>query len=556
MTLLKRITSFRYLIYISFILLHIFLLNINAAEWGDSYRILRASEYIRSDAIYPTDEKRPPLYSLILAVRPVFVDQILWGRLFMLVTSIVFLLVFEKFLKLFIKNDKYINLGLVLLALNPVFLYWSIRIYADVFFALLVLISFYLFSIWNSTISKDNISPIIKIPSIILSFKKPIILGMLSGLAVLTRFEGYLLFGSIGLGLLLLNISKKDTYLSILKRNFLTCISYTLAFITILLPWFYYRNPLTGSSYFEEPSGRSYDLKMISTYVLSFLLIFGFTSAFYFISKNYKNVFKLFFENIALSVFVTLELLLILMWPAAVPRLFVPIIPVFILILTQSIERFFESETTKRKEKLFTIDKVILFNILLLAIYIIGQYILKLQFLVPTKILFLFLVVVQLPIIYFTYIKNFKYFVISILVSSFVWSLIVIWIHKDTFISIKHAAEYVSENIEGVVAYNDVSSVSDWYLNQRDRSLNSYKGEYNDIVSGYFYNFEKNALLTQESLVEKGMDYLLITNEHNTTMDIDLEKRPYLTLIEEFSYNVNGKVFTSRVVKLNKEFKK
>lgn len=537
MTLLKRIISPKYILYLAFILLHVFLLNINAAEWGDSYRILRASEYIRSDSIYPTDEKRPPLYSLLLSVRPMNIDQVLWCRIVMLLVSVAFLVVFEKFLRHFIKSDKYVNIGLGLLALNPIFLYWSIRIYADVFFSFLVLVAFYLFLYWEKHNSK------------VMLLKHGIFLGILSGLSVLTRFEGYLLFGSVGLGLLLQGITKVDNVVSLVKRNFKACASYSIAFIATLLPWFYYRNPFGGSSYLEEPAGRSYDLSMLSVYVLSFLFIFGFTSAFYFIGRNYKNTYKLFINNPAIIAFIIVELFLILMWPAAIPRLFAPILPIFILVLVLGIENYFSQDKTPKNMG------VVYYNLVLLAVYIIGQYVFKLQFLVPTKLLFIGLVLVQLTVIYFTYIKNLKYFLISVFISCFIWSLSVIWIHKDTFISIKHAAEYVAENINGVVAYNDVSSVSDWYLNQKDRGINAYTGNYNDPVSGYFYNFEKNALLTQESLVSKGMDYLLITDEHNTTMDIDLQKRPYLTLIKEFSYNVNGKVFTSRVVKLNKEYK-
>ena len=84
MNLLKRTISFKkipkkFYIYVLFVLLHLLLLNVNTAEWGDSYRILRASEYIR-DGSYPQDEKRPPLFSFVLALRPENVDAVLWGR--------------------------------------------------------------------------------------------------------------------------------------------------------------------------------------------------------------------------------------------------------------------------------------------------------------------------------------------------------------------------------------------------------------------------------------------------------------------------------------------
>lgn len=87
-------------IFLLFVVLHIALFNINAAEWGDSYRILRASEFIREGS-YPNNEKRPPLYSFVLAVRPDGVDQVLWGRVIMFGLSIASFWVFYKLCGLF-----------------------------------------------------------------------------------------------------------------------------------------------------------------------------------------------------------------------------------------------------------------------------------------------------------------------------------------------------------------------------------------------------------------------------------------------------------------------
>ena len=87
-TMLKNVLKNKtVLVFLLFLLTHLLLLNVNTAEWGDSYRILRASEYIRN-LNYPADEKRPPLFSVLLALRPGSVDQILWGRIFMLSVSI------------------------------------------------------------------------------------------------------------------------------------------------------------------------------------------------------------------------------------------------------------------------------------------------------------------------------------------------------------------------------------------------------------------------------------------------------------------------------------
>ena len=88
-----------------FLVIHLCLLNISSAAWGDSYRILRASEYIRQLS-YPSDEKRPPLFSFILSIRPSQVDPILWGRIEMLVISSVAFFVFAKLVGLYIKDKK------------------------------------------------------------------------------------------------------------------------------------------------------------------------------------------------------------------------------------------------------------------------------------------------------------------------------------------------------------------------------------------------------------------------------------------------------------------
>jgi hypothetical protein len=82
-------------IFLLFLSLHIIFFNINTAEWGDSYRILRASEFARKGA-YPSDEKRPPLFSILLSIRPAAQDQIIWGRLFMFAVSVLFYFVYQR----------------------------------------------------------------------------------------------------------------------------------------------------------------------------------------------------------------------------------------------------------------------------------------------------------------------------------------------------------------------------------------------------------------------------------------------------------------------------
>ncbi|KKS61483.1 MAG: hypothetical protein UV27_C0001G0049 [candidate division WWE3 bacterium GW2011_GWA1_42_46] len=194
MTLQSK-TIFKYLPYVLFILVHFLLLNANTAEWGDSYRILRASEFIR-DGSYPEDEKRPPLYSIVLAVRPESVNSVMWARGFMFVAGLAGMFLFGKFLGQFIKDERFVFLGMLLLLFNPDFLYWSIRVMADVPFALLALLAIYLYKKW-----KDS-----------WSFKRLFILGIVAGFSILTRFEGYILAGSLFLSLFIEHRKKLKIY--------------------------------------------------------------------------------------------------------------------------------------------------------------------------------------------------------------------------------------------------------------------------------------------------------------------------------------------------------
>ena len=99
--------------YLLFIVLHVALFNVNTAEWGDSYKILIASEYIRRGD-YPSDEKRPPLFSIFTAVRPNSADPVVWGRVVVFVFSFLALIIFDKLTQIYIKDEKYRVISLIL----------------------------------------------------------------------------------------------------------------------------------------------------------------------------------------------------------------------------------------------------------------------------------------------------------------------------------------------------------------------------------------------------------------------------------------------------------
>lgn len=534
MNLLRKTISFKdvplkFYAYGIFLLIHIALFNVNVAEWGDSYRILRASEFIRQGS-YPKDEKRPPLFSIFTATRIGDIDAVLWGRVVMLVFSLLTFYVFDKFSKMFIKDEKQHFVSLILFVLNPVFLYWSIRIMADIPFSFFVLLFFYLIKKWNK-----------------LDFFKTVFLGLLCGLAILTRFEGYLLLisGLIGVIFHHQEIYFKKTKIKEIFNLFLASLPRVIVLglttLLVISPWLVYRNPLK-SKYFEETERRVYDFKMVWTYFSSLFFLFGFTSAFFFIFKNFKKTTSFLSENVGLAVFILLELVLILLWPAAIPRLFVPLIPFFIVILSMCIFETFLNEEG-RKNPVYLNATIIIF---LIFFYIFSQFYLKLQFLILGYKVLALIVLVQVVATTFLHLRKNTAFLITIFLSTFIWSSYCINMHRNIFKSIKEASEYSSENLVGKVAYNDTSAIPEWYLNVSESKVPN---------TGVYMFFDKKEFLEFDKLRDKDIDYIIVSNEHNPNISINIEKRKYLQLIKEFSYNVNGTDFFAKVIKFDKNYK-
>lgn len=504
--LFKKI-DFKIWFFLVFLIIHIVFLNINAAEWGDSYKILRSAQFLRHLS-YPIDEKRPPLFPFFLSFVPTSTDQIFWGRVELLFFSLVSFLVFCKLFKVLSKGrEPAIKPALILFILNPVYLYWSLRVMSDIPFSILVLLVFYFISIW-----KDNYS-----------FEKLTLIGLLTGLAVMTRFEGYILFGAVIFGFVF-----NEFKFSLLK-NTKNLIYFTLMFFLTIYPYLYFRNPFK-SSYLDEPAHRTYDLKTLMIYISSLLFLFGFSYALFFFLRKKNIVKKFFVENSSIAFFVFFELLLILVWPAAIPRLFVPIVPLLIIPLAWAIYEYFDEEKVKN------LRSQAIPLVLLLFLYIVSQFFLKLQFLVLLKPMFVGVILLQVLMAYSIVKRSKRYFYILLVILLATWSFSTIWIHKDIFRSINSASIFIKNNLSGKIAHNDVSYVSTWYLKE------------NGI---YFSKIEKDST-TFEDYLNTGANYILVTNEHNTDLSFEDKKRPYLALVKNFEYKVNGKVFFSKIYKLKK----
>jgi hypothetical protein len=525
--------------YLLFIVLHVALFNVNTAEWGDSYRILRASEYIRQGS-YPSDEKRPPLFSALTAVRPNSVDPVVWGRVVVFIFSFLSLIVFDKLTQIYIKNEKYRFVSLILFILNPVYLYWSIRVMADVPFSFFVLLAFYLLSKYYESLKQKEIDKDYKINN----FKSLIFMGIVCGLSILTRFEGYLLFLSVFIGVIFSQyeiffkkIKIKELFY-LIKKNWQKAIVLGLTTLITILPWLLYRNPLE-SEYFEEPSRRTYNFNTIWIYLSSILYIFGFTSAFFFIIKSSKNVLDFLNRNISITTFMIVELLLILVWPAAIPRLFLPLIPFFVLILTISLESYFKNYNNGKKADLSSLVG----PVFLLFFYILSQYFLKLQFLVPVKVAFATIVLIQIFSLLSFYFGKVKIFFYLVLVSITFWSISAIFNHKDIYTAIKSAGIYARDNLDGKIVFNDTTSIADWYIN--------YSYPQKDLI-GEKWDFSDKKRLNYEYLLENDVSYVLVTNEDNSSFDLNMKNFKHLKLIQSFRYNIGSKEFFASIF----EFKK
>lgn len=494
------------------ILIRLLLLNVNSAEWGDSYRILRASNYVRQLS-YPDDEKRPPLFSALLAIRPYNIDAVVWGRIFMLGISFTTLFTFWLLCKKSLPTQNQRLLALVFLFLNPVYLYWSIRIYADVPFSLLVLLCFYIFEIWRE--KKEGGQK----PSAILL----ILLGLTCGLGIITRFEGYLLAVSTAIGIFL--VGQKQT-----GSKIKALVKFIFATGVIILPWLLYKNPLS-SSYFEEPVGRKYDFTMFLTYLVSYLYVLGVLPAFAMMAGLVKTDWK---QKISTGTkkyphiisFVMLESVLILAWPAAVPRLFVPVIPFWVILLVKSLDGL--EQQTK--------GWAIVGSMVLIALYIVVQNKLRLQFLGPHTLVFSTIIILGIAGSFALIIKNRALVITSAILSMLALSASTIYLHKGVYKSIVDIARFPLREPAGKIIHNDTASIISWY-----HPTSEYK------------NFDNKKHLTREYLTENQIAYLIITNEFDPNLEIDLKKRPYLELVKESNYARSGKMFFTWLVKVKNE---
>ena len=491
-----------------YLLFRISIFNINAAEWGDSYRILRATNFLEKNT-YPKDEKRPPLYSAFLILNPNNIDPIYSSRILMigvsLLTLFIFYLVLNRINYSLTENQKL--LALVLFAFNPLYLYWSIRIYADTFFLLLALLAILIYFIHQ------------KNPKLYFL----VLLSLVCFLGIMTRFEGYILSTGIFLSFVFEAIRNKswDKF----KYGVIFGIFLSIFFgLAVNTPWLFFKNPMT-SSYVDEANRREIVAFDMLSYFLQVMFLLGNLFSVYFFAVGRKKILKFLIDNSAITAFVLIELVLALAWPAAVPRLLVQLVPFLIIPLVIGLY-----EVPKLKN-----HYLILF--LLLGIFVGGQYLSKAQLMLTNLSYFAVICLLSLVQIYLIIKKKFSYVVISLIVINVIWSLLFIFLHKDIYRVLNTGVVEFSKvyQNDGIIVSNDVSYLTKFYFGDNLKYLREV-------------DFGKDI---EKYLREKKASYIIVTNEHNADMTYSKEKYPYLTPIYEYKRNVNGRDFFVVISKVN-----
>ena len=208
-----------------YVLLRLIFINVNYTEWGDTFRMIRASEFL-SNGSWPWDEKRWPFYSFLLVPGSYLNAPILWGRLLGVVISVFTLtLIYLTYREFISKNKNYAVVTVVLTAITSVFSYWSIRVMADPFFTLIVVAYSYLFA---KFFSNKNLSVLLRV-----------LMSVILLVATMTRLEGIFLVTATGLYMLL-------------HKRFIDLIYITMPQLIIYLPWTIYAKFLYQGSVQNE----------------------------------------------------------------------------------------------------------------------------------------------------------------------------------------------------------------------------------------------------------------------------------------------------------------
>ena len=478
MKLARLLKEYKYVVIFvcGYVLLRILLININITEWGDSFRILRAAKALLHFS-YPLDEKRLPVFSALLAPGLLFWEPVLWGRIYAILAAVVNLVLATILFKLIYPKAKQAHLltVILLLALNPIFFYWSLRIMAETTFTIFVLLAFVVYLADREHLRYSCY-----------------VLGVIIALASLTRYEGFLLAGAFGLGYL----AKKDW------RRLIKVFS---AWLVVVAPWFVLTKLVlsggTSDAYVSELQTFNfgfYRLGYFLTYSLFFIgspILLGLL-----ILDVYPRIIKFKAKTNFLGlvtnpivIFVFLEFALFFVWTPSLPRIMLPIIPLAVIMVVKTLVGLDLKDAA-------VLRRLLLVSAASTICYLLLQFKFKLYFLVLSYFGLGLILILSFLALLGMWLGSRKLLVGSVALTLALGSFVVVANQRLVYSTV-YAASLATRDLEGNIAYSDETGVTSWYLGSRGVSLPQ--------------NIELTLDEQQAWLWKNDVKYILDTNEFN-----------------------------------------
>lgn len=505
---------FLFITLIIYLIVRVILLNTNYTEWGDTFRMIRAADYL-SHGSWPWDEKRWPLYSVLLIPGIWLNAPVFWGRVLSVLISVGSIgMIYAYYLKFISKNKMYALFAALFAAVSSVFGYWSIRVMADPFFALLVLVFYYYFPNFYLKKYKQNLE----------YWLAALLLAI-----TMTRLEGLFVATSAGLFFLIYSIKKKrfsfrvSKLIENFKVNFRRILIFFIPQVLIYLPWTLYAKVLykgnVNNNYLDEVETFVFNFerfKYFFTYSI-FILVVPLSIYFVWLGIKKLNISKDRLYLIPVGVFILQELLIGFIWTPSLPRIYMPVIPFLSVLLVFGIENF---KSFKLNFRVFLI-----INLVLTFLFAYLQYEQKLYFLGASKLLFIFIIFSNLLLLLsakFLIPKYIKTFIGSLIFVNVIITSVIIYNQSNVYKSVMKGIEFVLP-LDGRIAYSDETGNTEWYL----RSKGFYLDPNNSIDS-----LEEQYYLMKAN----GVEYLLWTNEFNRKSSfLDPKSDPHFSLIYVYS---------------------
>lgn len=506
---LKRVIHDNRLLFIfliGYFVARVLLININYTEWGDTFRMIRAADYL-SHGTWPWDEKRWPLYSVFLIPGIWMNAPVFYGRVLSILVSLgSLIMVYAFYLKYLSKNKLYAVAATAFVATSSVFGYWSFRVMADPLFTLLILVYFYYFPrIYEKKTTR----------------KGEYLLSALLLMITMTRLEGLFALFSTGAFFLFYSVNTKRFLFKIkdllhnIKANINSLSVFLIPQFLIYFPWTIYAKVLykgpVNNNYLNEVTTFTFDLEWLRYFFTYTVFILVIPLTLYFIWYG-VNMVKKDWYLIPVGLFILQEFLIGFIWTPSLPRIYMPVIPFLGMLFIFGIQVFDKAKVEIRK--------YIVINLIIIGIFAYLQYEQRLYFLGASKLLFGIILISNLAAIFIPLLKvNYKKYLAGfVLVLNLVVASVVIYNQSYVYKSVLKGIELVAP-LEGLVAYSDETGNTEWYL----RSNGFYLDPNNNI---------ENLTEQYELLKGSNVSYMLWTEEFNRgSRFIDPKADPRFSLI-------------------------